>query len=322
MDYERLASEFLRALRGRRSQTSFNRRLGKRSNVAYRWEAGLRFPSAAEAMHVAARMGHDPVAALERFFAIHLPGRALEGPPDDPAVAAGMLAALRGDLTLAELAERCGRSRHAVARWLSGETRVRLPDFFRVLQEGSHSLLTFLACFVSPATLPSAREEWERVQAIGDELRDTPEALLVFVALGLAGYRELSRHEPGYLASHLGLSLEQEETALAVLKRARVIRWNGRRWVLDRTEELDTRRYPDMVVPLKRYFAELALERLAHTEANRFTWVLLGLDDEGLRELREAQRAFHDRVRALGARDRRVEQIALVNLQAVPLRIG
>ena len=322
MDYEALASDFLRALRGKRSQASFNRRLGKRSNVAYRWEAGLRYPTAAETMYVASRMGNDPVAALRRFHAMHLAGRAFAGAADDPTNLASMLAALRGDLPMAELARRCGRSRHTVARWLSGETRVRLPDFFRVLQEGSRSLLTFLACFLSPAMLPSARDEWARVQAIGDEIRDTPEALLLFVAMGLESYRQLSRHEPGFLGAHVGLTPEREAAALAVLSRAKVIRWNGRRWVLDRTEELDTRRYPDMYVPLKRYFAQLALERLDHVEADRFSWVLLGLDEAGLKELREAQRAFHDRLRDLGARNRRVEHIALVNMQAIPLRLG
>ncbi len=44
MDYADVASELVRALRGRRSQTAFSKWLGYRSNVASAWEAGARVP--------------------------------------------------------------------------------------------------------------------------------------------------------------------------------------------------------------------------------------------------------------------------------------
>ena len=63
-NYEALASELLRALRGERSQSAFARRLGYKSNIVYSWEAGRAFPTASRALRAAQRTGVDVRAAL------------------------------------------------------------------------------------------------------------------------------------------------------------------------------------------------------------------------------------------------------------------
>ena len=67
MNFELLASELLRAQRGRRSQLAWSRRLGFKSNVAYAWESGRAFPTAADALAVFARHGTDLRAVYARF---------------------------------------------------------------------------------------------------------------------------------------------------------------------------------------------------------------------------------------------------------------
>jgi hypothetical protein len=59
LDFEALARQFLRALRGNRSQVAFSRRLRYRSNIAYLWESGRNMPTAAVALAAAARTGID-----------------------------------------------------------------------------------------------------------------------------------------------------------------------------------------------------------------------------------------------------------------------
>lgn len=317
MDFERLASELLRALRGKRSQVAFSRRLGFKSNVAYAWESGRRFPTAAEAMRAATRCGHVLEDALLRYRQIHLGGRPL---PDleDPDEVAAFLRVLSGSAQIAELARRCGKNRHAVARWLSGETRVRLPDFLRFLQAVNRSALTFVDGFVSPAALPSAREQWERVQAMGSLLFDRPETLLVFVGLGLSTYRALPRHRVGWLSAQLGLSVAQERAALSALRDAGVIAWNGRRWRIDDASELDTRRYPQVVLDIKRFFAGLGMGRIGD-EGEVFNYVLLSVEEHELEELYELQREVIGRIRAIAVRKRNSTRPVLVNLQIAPL---
>src|SRR5690606_6604411 len=44
LDFRALSREWVRAMRGPRSQTALSRRLGYRTNVIYRWESGARSP--------------------------------------------------------------------------------------------------------------------------------------------------------------------------------------------------------------------------------------------------------------------------------------
>jgi DNA-binding transcriptional regulator YiaG len=53
MDYSTLASELVRAVRGRRAQGTVSQRLGFRSNVLYAWESGRSYPTAAEFLRFA-----------------------------------------------------------------------------------------------------------------------------------------------------------------------------------------------------------------------------------------------------------------------------
>jgi DNA-binding transcriptional regulator YiaG len=44
LDFEAIAAEWVRELRGKRSQSAFSRRLGYRSNVVHRWEGRAAWP--------------------------------------------------------------------------------------------------------------------------------------------------------------------------------------------------------------------------------------------------------------------------------------
>jgi len=68
VDTHLLAREFLVSLRGKRSQVAWSRRLGYRSNVAYTWEAGRRFPTVAETFRAVQRSGLDLRSCMEDFY--------------------------------------------------------------------------------------------------------------------------------------------------------------------------------------------------------------------------------------------------------------
>src|SRR5687767_6269673 len=69
LDYGRVASELLRALRGnKRSRPGFSRHLGYKSNIAQRWETGLAWPTAETFFQSCARLRVDVKAALAQFL--------------------------------------------------------------------------------------------------------------------------------------------------------------------------------------------------------------------------------------------------------------
>src|SRR5690349_4981234 len=119
--FEQISREFLRALRGKRSQIAFSRRAGYRTNVAYMWEAGRTAPTAAVTLQVAQRMGVDVKAALQRFYRVAPAWLAQTADPTSPGAVCALLEDLRASRPLVQVASAVGRNRFAVARWFHGE---------------------------------------------------------------------------------------------------------------------------------------------------------------------------------------------------------
>lgn len=314
IDYERLASEVIRALRGDRSQLAFSRRLGRASNVVYAWESGRSFPTAAETLRAASLRGHDLPTIFERFCAerdlrLDLEGRDLS----DPSAVAALLSALKGTLTVSALARRVGAQRSQVSRWLSGDSEPRLPDFLRVLDASARAAGSFLACFVPLQELPSLEAQRARRDAIRAFL-EHPAVYAVIVALGLETYRRLSRHQPGWLAERLGVHLATEKLALSLLRDAGAIRWDGRRWLIADDFSLDARDAPEVIDAARKHFSRMSAERMESPRPGRFNYVLLTTTEAGIAEVERMQSEHFERLRAFAAAQRDADKVVVVNL--------
>src|SRR5262249_38322948 len=142
MDFRRLAADWLRFIRGKRSQRGFSKRLGYRSNIAYRWESELCFPTAAETFALARRNASADASALDAFFGSTGSGLG-EIDLSKRRGVARLMSDLRGKTALIELAKRSGYSRFSVARWLSGAAEPRLPEFLAVVEAATFRVLDF-----------------------------------------------------------------------------------------------------------------------------------------------------------------------------------
>jgi transcriptional regulator with XRE-family HTH domain len=318
-DYERVAAELLRAIRGRRSQAAFARRVGCRGNAIYTWEAGRNFPTAARTFLAARRAGIDGLAALRRFY-VRPPAWLERSDPTRPAVLARLLDDLRGKTSVQAIARATGRSRFAVARWLKGQTEPRLPDFLRMIEATSLRLLDFLACLADPALLPSVAGAWRDLEATRRAAYDAPWSQVVLRALELDDYRALPAHEPGWLARRLGLPLEEEQRSLELLVHSgQVVRDAAGRHRPARVTTVDTRRDPEAAHRLRVFYSRVGTERLARDPAAASAYNLFGVSRADLARLRELQRAYFREMRAIIARSEPVEAIALANLQLIEL---
>src|SRR5215207_6253590 len=257
MDYALLARQLLRELRGARSQTAFSRRLGYASNVAYTWESGRRFPTAAELFAAAGRLGIDVRAALEPFLQRHLSEQLRALDPASPEFTAVLLRELRGTASIQSLAHRSGISRSALSRLLAGIAQPRVPLFLRLIDTATRRVLDLLSGLVNVEKLPAAGTEWLRVQALRRLAHEIPLSEAVPRFLELDEYAALPRHVPGWIAGKLGVSREEEERTLADLVAVSAISWDGNRYELDRDRSVDTSRSaPPAVGPLRAYWTE------------------------------------------------------------------
>jgi hypothetical protein len=309
MDYRRLAAEFLRVLRGKRSQSVACRRLGARSNVVHQWETARSFPPASKALWAAARWGVDVRAALAQFYRVPPPWLETANLSSAEGVAT-LLEDLRGGTSIVEVARYCNKSRFAVARWLSGTSEPRLPDFLLMIERCSLRLFDFVEAFVDPAALPSVREPWRKLQAARRLAYDEPWSQAVLRALELHSYQVLGRHRDGWVAERVGIAPAVVARSIKKLEDSGQIEWTGSRWGVKNVMALDTRRDPDAARRLRAWWLRQAAARVASGRRG-LMFNLIGVSNADLARLRELQRAYLTELRSIVARSEPVDHVVL-----------
>lgn len=320
MRYESLAAEWIRALRGRRSQAAFSRRLGFRTNVVHTWEAQRRWPTASGALIAAERSGVDVGAALTRFYRT-APQWLASLDPTSPELVARLLEDLRGHTTMGDVARRASRSRFAVARWLKGEAEPRLPDFLRMLEATSLRVLDFVAAFVDPQKLPSVKDSWERLEAGRRAAFQLPWSHAVLRVLELESYRAEEAHRPGFIAAALGISLEEERQCVEALTTSGQLEWEGARYRVN--ERLtDTSNNPEAGRALKIWWTEQALERLRQDREGLYSYNLFAVSERDYQRLRQLHLDYFRELRSIVAESQPAQRVVLAHFQLLPLAGG
>ena len=182
-DYELLVRQLVRALRGRRSQTSLSKRLGYSTNVVYLWESGRRMPRATELFRIVARTGRSQ-AALAALY--RLPGAV---DLREPAGIAALLVAMRGGARATDVARRCGVSRYIAARWLSGATEPRLSELLMLVDVLTLRLVDVVSAFVPVAEIPLLAREASELERRRRVAFNHPWSVAVVREIETAAYR-------------------------------------------------------------------------------------------------------------------------------------
>jgi len=304
----------MRRLRWRRSRAAFCKRLGFAKSTANAWETGRRYPVIAIFLAAGRLRGIDVPSQLVAFC-----GGQLDWKGDDPFTTQGIarfLNAVRGKTPIVELAKRAGISRFSLARWLSGKTQPRLPEFLRTIDAASDRLLDFISLFVDPSEIAVIAETWaeqQRQRAVAYEL---PWSHAVMRMLELRTYAELPKHEAGWIATRLGIDVEMEAECVAVLAAAGNIRWTGQRWAPTRVLAIDTGRHPEAGRALRRFWAERGLEHIDASDSDDLcAHNLFTVSEQDLERLRDLFRQyFRNRSRRVAASEP-AERLVVANLQ-------
>ena len=309
-----MTRQLLRAIRGKRSQVAFSRRLGYRGNPVADWEAGRREPTAAGLLTGCERSGIDVPAAFARF---HPPTAEALGDGDDAGVAR-WLSAVRGNTPIGDIAARASLSRYQVSRFLSGATRPRVTEWLQLVEALTGRVVDLVAELVPIAAVPSLVAVHAQRAASRRLLFEEPWTALVLSLVETTAYRALPVHEPGWIARTLDIDAATEARALERLVAAGVLRWDGRRYANAGPLTIDTRASVEAISALKAHWAGVGLAR---THAPRPDDVLsyntFSVSKADLERIRELHRAYFREVRSLVAASEPTETVALINVQLV-----
>ncbi len=312
------AREFLRALRGRRSQVQLARRLGYRGNPVTDWERGQRFPTAEEALRVAQTVGVDVGQALQRFA------------PNVQVDRVGTrwmlgewLADFLGLTTVSEFSARSGYSRFSLARWFTGRAKPRLPTFFRLLDGLTQRLPEFVAELVPIEQVPSLRARHRAATAARQLAYEAPWTDAVLRLLETEAYRRLRRHQPGFIGSCLGLSPKEEAEALLLLERAQVVQRRRHKFVIVDPNPVDTRGGKEALHHLKEHWTRVAIRRLREPRSeDLFAYNVMSVSEADVGRIREKLSATFREIRSIVAASKPEQLVALVNLQLLTFDPG
>ena len=319
LDASALAADWLRALRGRRSQVAFSRRFGYRSNIAYRWESARCFPTASGTLKMVAALGGDVRRSLAQFYR-STPTWLGEADPCSVAGVARLLGDLRGETSIVELARRTGFSRFAIARWLGKKADPTLPEFLTLIELMSRRVLDFVAAFVDPAGLPSARKAWRLLEGARQAAYDEPWSHAVLRALELDEYRALPHHAPGWLAQRLGIDLPLERASLAVLERSGQVRFTGSHYEPTEIQSVDTRADPERARELRARWASVGIERLRAGAPGLLAYNVSTVSSADLDRIEQLQRAHYRKLVNIIAESTPGEHVVLYSAQLLALR--
>lgn len=326
MDFLAVTTQLVRALRGPRSQAACNRRLGYTSNVLHAWETGARKPTMSDLWRLAGLARVDVEAALRSILRKSDVDLAPESRVGGTSGIDGRawLSELTTGWSAVELARELDCNRNTVARWFQGQTEPKVHQVLRLVQLTTQRLLDFIAQFVPLTEIPAlarSAEDLRRQRLLAYEM---PWAHAVLRALEIQDYRQLSQHEPGFIAARLGLSLEQETAALSALSLAKQIRKSGGLWRPTRVLSVDTSVLRAADVDLKRYWAELGSQRVSAQALEHgalFSYNVFSISDEGYQQIRRAHLEYYDRLRAIVADHQGPTRVVLANVHLIPLDV-
>lgn len=298
--------ELLRALRGRRSQVAFARRLGFRSNVPAAWEGGHRCPDAVELFRVCGRVGIDAAAAFRRFH-----------PPAAAAVSAEAVGAwlqeLRGRTSVADLSARSGCSATQLRRWVGGRAKPKVFQLLMVVDALTGRAPDLVAELVDIDQVPTlaGRHHAGRTQRRLAFEHPWTAAVRVLV--------EATRPAAEGAAETLARALRQPVPPIAealelLLEHDLLAERHGRLEAVG-AMTVDMRATPEDRRRMRAHWAGVAAERVEADAGDLMGFSLVAVSRDDLDRIRSLQRRYFREMRSIVAASEPVETCALIVAQ-------
>jgi transcriptional regulator with XRE-family HTH domain len=285
-DYERIAVELVRALRGQRSRAQLSQRLGYRSNAVQRWESGRSFPTAARFLALHQKLEPKRPSCFETFFR-RRPAWLAPAQSIDKDVVAAFLREVRGKIPLSVLAAGAGVSRHRIGRWLSGSAEPKLPEFLCMVDVATRRLPDWLATLTDPERLPSVARAWKQLSRARETAYSQPWSHAVLRALELDSMPAGRLSQLTWIAERLGIGAADVGSALDVLEQTEQVSRTRRGYSPRESLVVNTAPEPERARELKSTWTRVALARLDDAAPGNFGYALFSVSKKDMVKLRD-----------------------------------
>jgi len=239
-------------------------------------------------------------------------------PPDAPGYAAALLRLHQGSRSIVEIARSTGLQRLRVSRVLSGRTQARLPLFLQLLDALTGRMDEYVGAWVDLRRVPKLRERLKTLGSWREVAYDNPVSEAVTAMLESAAYQREPIHDDVWLATRLGISSDEVHIVLRTMAEAKLIHFEHGRWVPLATRSVDTRGDPERFAGVKRYWAQVAAERVEHNDA-KAAYLVFCCSEEACAAVEQLYHRTWSEARAIVRDDTGNERVLLLNVNWVPL---
>lgn len=311
-DFENLAAEFVRALRGADTQIELSRALGYTFNQIAKWENGEKKLMWSDLIQLCKQKKLDLQRALKLTFDSD---RITEF---DQTL---LLEELCGNEPITEFAKRCGEDRLKVTRWLNSSVEMPISIFFKILHRLRNNLDVFLERLVSLQLLPSVWPHFKVQRAFSEILLTKPWTILFIQLLAHPQCPEVSL-VPKFMASYLKLQEAEIESVLDLLIKADVLKVNSkgmvdrptRRLYLSRERSRDANNFL-FSVSAKAY-EKMTEQNPSLSERSAAGFYVFTTSDDSWKKIRTLYRnLFEDIQKVLDADEEDQTRVKMLSLQ-------
>lgn len=307
------ARQLLRALRGKRSQQAWARRLGYRSNPITDWENGRSFPQTSEVLRAAGLARVDVLGAFARFS----PNLPLERQGRGYALGAWMRGSL-GTTSVSDVARRMHYARSSVSRWVCGASEPRIPEFLAFVEAATGRVADWVSELVPIDQVPALYGRYTAAKAAKQLAFSQPWTEALLRVLESQSYHAAPEHDDQRLAAQLGIAVDVVRTGLRELCAARVVERGSTHYSVIAPLTVDTAGGRQQLHALKAHWASVAAERASTPrDGDVFGYNVISASRADVERIRSVLKHAFREVRAIVSASEPAECVALVNVQLV-----
>jgi DNA-binding MarR family transcriptional regulator len=188
-----------------------------------------------------------------------------------------------------------------------------------VLDAATGRAVDFIACFVDPERVPSVRAPWMRLQAHRRLAYEHPYGEAVLALLETDAYRKLRRHEIGWIAERLGITVAEEEATIDALRQARLVERSKGAWKVPPNRHVDTRHDAEAFHRLKCFWSAQAAERLNRNTGSLCAYSVFSVPKQNLEQILRLYEEAFESSRGVMREATGAERVVLATIQVTSL---
>ena len=214
IDLLELRKEFLKEVRGSRTQNYLNQKLGFDFNQCYKWESGDKKFLWTDFVDVAHALRLDLKPALVSLFRYF----------GDPKDYGSFVFYLCQGRKVSEISRNTGISRDRIGRWFKNVMPPNLEDVFSlIITYYPMTLLTLISSWVDIRNIDSLYDLYGELVEFHQFFAEHPYVYAVSRCLELDEYKKLPKHDDNFIANRLGISPDVVALSLEELSKKRIV---------------------------------------------------------------------------------------------------